>query len=151
MTVMSPGRRTVSPRPGLRASATRPPGVTPTARRGGHGGEQIGPEVRLLEVDVERDRRAGRIDAHRIGRLLDEANVSVVAEGDRGAHRSAGEDQSRDSPDGTTAVFPAASPAISSALAAATFSIVPSSSRWTGPMLTITPTSGSAIAASSAI
>ena len=46
---------------------------------------------------------------------------------------------------------PGAGRAISSALAAAIASSVPSSSRCTGPTLTITPTSGSAIAASSAI
>ena len=58
---------------------------------------------------------------------------------------------SRGSLAGTIAVAPAGSAAISSALAAATASTVPSNSRWTGPTLTTTPTSGSAIRASSAI
>src|SRR3954447_923334 len=55
------------------------------------------------------------------------------------------------SPAGTIAVPPGSSAAISSAFVAAIASMLPSSSRCTGPMLTITPTSGSAIAASSAI
>ena len=52
---------------------------------------------------------------------------------------------------GRPTLAPGASPAISSALAAAIASSEPSSSRWAGPTLTITPTSGSAIAVSSAI
>ena len=52
---------------------------------------------------------------------------------------------------GTTAVPPAGSEATTSAFASATRSTVPSSSRCTGPMLVITPTSGRAIAHSSAI
>ena len=52
---------------------------------------------------------------------------------------------------GTTAVPPAGSAPTTSAFARATFSTVPSSSRCTGPMLVITPTSGRAIAHSSAI
>ena len=52
---------------------------------------------------------------------------------------------------GTTAVPPAGSAATISAFALATFSTVPSSSRWTGPMLVITPTSGRATSHSSAI
>ncbi len=55
------------------------------------------------------------------------------------------------SPAGTTRLAPRASPSISSALAAAIASTEPSSSRCAGPTLTITPTSGSAIAVSSAI
>src|SRR3954471_6798415 len=55
------------------------------------------------------------------------------------------------SPAGSTAVPPGGRPATSSAFAAATASTVPISSRWTGPTETITPTSGSAISASSAI
>ena len=52
---------------------------------------------------------------------------------------------------GTTHAAPGRRSRISSALAAATRSTVPSSSRCTGPTFTITPTSGAAIAASSAI
>ena len=52
---------------------------------------------------------------------------------------------------GTTAAPPWGSEATTSALASATFSTVPRSSRCTGPMLVITPMSGLAIAHSSAI
>ena len=52
---------------------------------------------------------------------------------------------------GTTAVPPGGSAATTSDFALATFSTVPSSSRCTGPMLVITPTSGFATAHSSAI
>ncbi len=46
---------------------------------------------------------------------------------------------------------PSRIPSISSALAAATAWMLPSSSTWTWPTLVITPTSGSAISANSAI
>ena len=52
---------------------------------------------------------------------------------------------------GTTAVPPGGSAATTSAFALATFSTVSSSSRCTGPMLVITPTSGLATAHSSVI
>ena len=49
---------------------------------------------------------------------------------------------SRSGSSGTTATPPVGSASISSALARAMFSIVPSSSRCAGPMFVITPTSG---------
>ncbi len=57
----------------------------------------------------------------------------------------------RGSPAGSTAHAPGSRPARSSAFAAAIASSEPSSSRCAGPTLTITPTSGSAIAVSWAI
>ena len=119
----------------------RPPsaraGSTPTARAAASAASAL----RRMWAELN-----GSSQTHRSS-----ADVAARAEGHDPQVRRAGAHPSSGSSTGTTAVAPGRSPTSSSAFAAAIASSEPSSSRCTGPMLTMTPTSGSAIATSSAI
>src|SRR3954452_11567072 len=133
---MSPGSSIRCPRMFESATFTSPAGSTPTARAAASAASALP----RMWADVNGSVRPG-------GSSLTSPpgpNVTVVTSARRCGSSSG-------SPAGVTAVPPGSSAAISSAFVAAIASTLPSSSRCTGPMLTITPTSGSAIAASSAI
>src|SRR3954449_11614026 len=133
---MSSGSSIRWPRMFESATFTSPSGSTPTARAAASAASAL--ERMCAELN-------GSFSAG--GSSLTSPpgpNVTVVTSARRCGSRSG-------SFAGTIAVPPGSSAAISSAFVAAIASMLPSSSRWTGPMLTITPTSGSAIAASSAI
>src|SRR3954469_7073892 len=133
---MSPGSSIRCPRMFESATFTSPAGSTPTARAAASAASALP----RMWADVNGSVRPG-------GSSLTSPpgpNVTVVTSARRWGSSSG-------SPAGTIAVPPGSSAAISSAFVAAIASMLPSSSRCTGPMLTITPTSGSAIAASSAI
>src|SRR4051812_2846601 len=133
---MSPGSSIRCPRMFESATFTSPAGSTPTARAAASAASALP----RMWADVNGSVRPG-------GSSLTSPpgpNVTVVTSVRRWGSSSG-------SPAGTIAVPPGSSAAISSAFVAAIASMLPSSSRCTGPMLTITPTSGSAIAASSAI
>ena len=151
--------RTRSPRSAEKRRPASPRGVDAERPRGRHRGEQVAQVVRLRE---------GRLAASIRSAVARSSITTAVRRGARDreprhrsppspkviacAGRRADAASSSGSPAGTTdACAPARRPAISSALAAAIASSEPSSSRCTGPTLTITPTSGSAIAVSSAI
>src|SRR3954452_5068493 len=133
---MSPGSSIRCPRMFESATFTSPAGSTPTARAAASAASALP----RMWADVNGSVRPG-------GSSLTSPpgpNVTVVTSARRWGSSSG-------SPAGTIAVPPGSSAAISSAFVAAIASMLPSSSRCTGPMLTITTTSGSAIAASSAI
>ena len=132
----APGARSAGPRRALRRTSIRPAGSTPDGARRGQRRQRVAAHVGRGERQL--DAAAGRRRRRR-GRTV------TVATSSRRCGASSG------SPAGTTAVPPGRRPAMSSAFAAAIASSVPSSSRCTGPTFVITPTSGSAIAASSAI
>src|SRR3954452_18298543 len=118
------------------ATSTSPSGSTPTARAAASAASA---STRMCLEAKGSVSVSGRASTSPPG-----PNVTVVTSSRRWRSSSG-------SSAGRTAVPPGFSAAISSAFAAAMFSMLPSSSRWTGPMLTMTPTSGSAISASSAI
>src|SRR3954454_16288317 len=119
-----------------RATSTSPSGSTPTARAAASAASAF----RRMCVEVK-----GSVSVSGSASTSPSGpNVTVVTSSRRCGSSSG-------SFAGTTAVPPGLSPAINSAFAAAIASMLPSSSRWTGPTLTITPTSGSAMRASSAI
>src|SRR3954454_17588914 len=118
------------------ATSTSPSGSTPTARAAASAASAF---TRMCLEAKGSVSVSGSVSTSPPG-----PNVTVVTSSRRWRSSSG-------SSAGRTAVPPGFSAAISSAFAAAMFSMLPSSSRWTGPMLTMTPTSGSAISASSAI
>ena len=149
MTTTPVGSATCSPRIAPNATSTAPLGSTPTACAAATAAEQVHAAgaagerhleldaaargatdrgtcgaIEVLEVDVGRRTRTTSSPSRRYG-----LEQRLVGGHDRDAARAAS----------------------SSPFAAATPSSDPTSSRWTGPMFVITPTSGSAIAASSAI
>src|SRR3954451_3437053 len=133
---MSPGSSIRCPRMFESATFTSPAGSTPTARAAASAASALP----RMWADVNGSVRPD-------GSSLTSPpgpNVTVVTSARRWGSSSG-------SFAGTIAVPPGSSAAISSAFVAAIASMLPSNSRCTGPMLTITPTSGSAIAASSAI
>src|SRR3954447_25753918 len=119
-----------------RATSTSPSGSTPTARAAASAASAF----RRMCVEVKGSVSVSGSASTSPSR----PNVTVVTSSRRCGSSSG-------SFAGTTAVPPGLSPAINSAFAAAIASMLPSSSRWTGPTLTITPTSGAAMRASSAI
>src|SRR3954451_16202001 len=133
---MSSGSSIRWPRMFESATFTSPSGSTPTARAAASAASAL----EHMCADVNGSLSAG-------GSSLTSPpgpNVTVVTSARRCGSRSG-------SSAGTPAVPPGWSAAVSCAFVAAIASMLPSNSRCTGPMLTITPTSGSAIAASSAI
>src|SRR4051794_23976157 len=118
------------------ATLTAPAGSTPTARAAARAASAF---VRMCAEVNGSVRPSGRSVTSPPG-----PNVTVWTSARRCGSSSG-------SPAGTIAVPPGSRAAMSSAFVAAIASTLPSSSRCTGPTLTITPTSGSAIAASSAI
>src|SRR3954470_24980226 len=118
------------------ATSTSPSGSTPTARAAASAASAL---TRMCLEAKGSVSVSGRVSTSPPG-----PNVTVVTSSRRWRSSSG-------SSAGRTAAPPGFSAAISSAFVAAMFSMLPSSSRWTGPMLTMTPTSGSAISASSAI
>src|SRR3954451_16663001 len=133
---MSSGSSIRWPRMFESATFTSPSGSTPTARAAASAASAL----EHMCADVNGSLSAG-------GSSLTSPpgpNVTVVTSARRCGSRSG-------SFAGTIAVPPGSSAAISSPFVAAVASMLPSNSRCTGPMLTITPTSGSAISASSAI
>ena len=119
-------------------------------------GQRVGQVVAARRTGNRRSPRPAGVRDQRLGHpVLDPATRAPPR---RLRGRSAGgsgrrRDGARARPPstGTTATPSPGSAVSSSALAAATAATEPSSSMWTGPTLVITPTSGSAISASSAI
>ena len=83
MTVTPPGSRTVSPRPGVSSSSTRPIGRHADRERRGDRGQQIGPQVRLAKRGLELDSLALGVDHDALLVLADHSDVTLVAERDR--------------------------------------------------------------------
>ena len=140
-----PARPARRARRAARRSARRRARRLARRRARGRRGERVRRSA-LTAVDVRRSangsRRAPSGERVDVAAGAEGDDVDVVAQvRRRAAARRPGRPRSP----------PARRPASSSALAARDASSEPSSSRWTGPMLVITPTSGSAIAASSAI
>ena len=134
--------------PRTRTSSGRS-GSTPSARAAATAASRLR-RLWACPKAAQLDALAVVVDLRPRRRRPEQPHLAALAEGDRASSaRRCG--ASSGSPAGTTAVAPGARPAISSAFAAAIASSEPSSSRCAGPTLTITPTSGRAIAVSSAI
>src|SRR3954469_19618685 len=141
---MSPGRSIRWPRKLDRATSNRPSGSTPTARAAARAASALRRMWALIRPRppapiTTSSRPSGSSSTSPPG-----PKVTVVTSSRRWASRSV-------SPAGTIAVPPGRRPATSSALAAAIASIDPMSSRCTGATAVMRPTSGSAMAVSSAI
>ena len=137
MTRTGPGSSIRWPRSALSVTSSIPLGSRPDRARRRQRRERVAAHVRGGEGQLA-DRPRSR-------------DVAALAEGHDPSRRRAGGGRAAARPPAARRSRPGAARRCSSALAAAIASSEPSSSRWTGPTLTMTPTSGSAIAASSAI
>src|SRR4051812_4791618 len=146
MTVVPFGSEMISPRSGPKLTSTRPDGSTPTACAAATAASRLTSWCRAVNGTSSSTSRSRARIATRGGSK--DSSTTSPAGPKRTVSTSRRYGSSAASPAGTIATPTCAS---SSPFARATPARSPTSSRWTGPISVITPTSGSAIRASSSI